>query len=369
MNIINPLLILDRNVCLNNISMMAEKARAHNLIFRPHFKTHQSATVGEWFRSEGVSAITVSSLAMAQYFARHHWNDITLAFPLNPSWIPDINNMSANVRLNLLTDQPSTAELLDKLINPHAFYIKIDNGYGRAGLPAADHERIFALADALHNHPKHSFKGILIHQGDNYHHNSKEALVEAHKENIEKLLPLITKMKLRYPHAICSWGDTPSCSTVNDFSGIDEIRPGNFVFNDLMQLTAGVCDAGQIALTLAAPVVAVYPDRGKMILQAGAVHLSKESIRRPGSPDCYGLITAMEGLHRREIIPGLQFSALSQEHGIVTGPESLISRFAPGDVVGVIPVHACLTADLMKGYITADGDRVAMMPAVTAIQD
>ena len=61
MDIVRPTLILDKEVCLRNIERMAEKAKAKNLLFRPHFKTHQSATVGEWFRDAGITAITVSS--------------------------------------------------------------------------------------------------------------------------------------------------------------------------------------------------------------------------------------------------------------------------------------------------------------------
>ena len=51
-----------------NITFMADKAKKLNLIFRPHFKTHQSATIARWFREVGVKQIAVSSLAMAHYF-------------------------------------------------------------------------------------------------------------------------------------------------------------------------------------------------------------------------------------------------------------------------------------------------------------
>ncbi len=45
---------------------MAEKARINDVVFRPHFKTHQSHKIGQWFRNEGVNAITVSSIKMFQ---------------------------------------------------------------------------------------------------------------------------------------------------------------------------------------------------------------------------------------------------------------------------------------------------------------
>jgi len=59
MEITKPTLILDKTVCLNNIRRMAKKAQKYNIKFRPHFKTHQSAKIGNWFREFGVTSITV----------------------------------------------------------------------------------------------------------------------------------------------------------------------------------------------------------------------------------------------------------------------------------------------------------------------
>ena len=78
-----PTLLVNPVIAQQNIAFMAEKARRQGIRFRPHFKTHQSAAVGEWFRQVGVTAITVSSVDMALYFADHGWDDITIAFPVN----------------------------------------------------------------------------------------------------------------------------------------------------------------------------------------------------------------------------------------------------------------------------------------------
>jgi len=78
-----PTLLLDESTARKNICRMAGHARDAGVAFRPHFKTHQSVEIGEWFRSVVVSAITVSSVDMALYFARCGWADITIAFPAN----------------------------------------------------------------------------------------------------------------------------------------------------------------------------------------------------------------------------------------------------------------------------------------------
>ena len=54
-----PELILDKNIVLKNISIMKNKSDKSGVIFRPHFKTHQSVEIGKWFRQLGVTKITV----------------------------------------------------------------------------------------------------------------------------------------------------------------------------------------------------------------------------------------------------------------------------------------------------------------------
>ena len=54
LNITKPTVLLDSDKVRRNIARMAAKANETGLSFRPHFKTHQSAQVGTWFREFGV---------------------------------------------------------------------------------------------------------------------------------------------------------------------------------------------------------------------------------------------------------------------------------------------------------------------------
>ena len=103
-----PTIVLDETRVRRNIARMAAKARANRVRFRPHFKTHQSAQIGEWFRAEGVQAITVSSVRMAEYFAAHGWQDITIAFPANVREIAAMNRLASQVQLHLLVESVPT---------------------------------------------------------------------------------------------------------------------------------------------------------------------------------------------------------------------------------------------------------------------
>ena len=94
-SIVHPTLLLDEARCRANIARMAAHAKASGTRLRPHFKTHQSAKIGEWIRAEGVTSIACSSLRMASYFADAGWNDILVAFPANWREINLINQLAA----------------------------------------------------------------------------------------------------------------------------------------------------------------------------------------------------------------------------------------------------------------------------------
>ena len=55
-----PFLQLDEVKVRNNIKKMAAKASGSGIKFRPHFKTHQSLEIGNWFREFPIDGITVS---------------------------------------------------------------------------------------------------------------------------------------------------------------------------------------------------------------------------------------------------------------------------------------------------------------------
>lgn len=106
LQLVEPTLLLDKQKCLANINAMAERANRSNVIFRPHFKTHQSHEVGRWIRNAGVQKITVSSVKMADYFAEDGWTDITVAFPVNVHEKRRINELAEKITLNLLVVTP-----------------------------------------------------------------------------------------------------------------------------------------------------------------------------------------------------------------------------------------------------------------------
>ncbi len=357
----SPTLVLDQEICRRNIQVMTAKSHQHDVIFRPHFKTHQSAAVAEWFREQGVTAITVSSVSMAKYFADHGWSDITIAFPANLREAEDINQLASTISLNLLIESEETAQFFaDYLTTGCGFFIKIDTGYHRTGIDPA-HLPVIDNILKVANASKLQFRGLLTHSGQSYHAKDRQELGQISSSAANKLLQLKKHYSRQYPGLQLSVGDTPSCSQVPIPDGIDEIRPGNFVFYDVMQFALGSCSLQDIAVALVCPVAAVHHKRMQAVIYGGAVHLAKESTLLPPEPQpIFGLAVRWNG-NRWDCSELLgKVSSLSQEHGIISLTQAGCN-LKPGDLVAILPVHSCLTAHLMRRYYTTDGSEISTM--------
>ncbi|NCA77475.1 MAG: alanine racemase [Alphaproteobacteria bacterium] len=351
-----PTLFLDEVKCRQNIARMREKALRSGVAFRPHFKTHQSSEIGRWFRERGVDRITVSSVTMAEYFAADGWKDITIAFPVNLPEIDAIDRLASQVRLNLLVESPEVIRSLDRGLRHSAgVFIKIDTGYGRTGVQFDQFTRIGSLLEAVSHSRNLEAMGFLTHSGHTYQAGSADEIRRIHRESVERLTQIKRRFQDKYPSLIISTGDTPSCSVVEDFGEVDEIRPGNFVFYDGMQTALGSCTDDRIAVAMACPVVAVHPERQELVIYGGAVHFSKERLHDSCSGVVYGWGVARKSGGWGDRIDGMYLAGLSQEHGIVSLPPGLVDQYSVGDTVLIIPVHSCLTASCMKEYTTLSG--------------
>jgi D-serine deaminase-like pyridoxal phosphate-dependent protein len=360
MNITKPTLILDKTKCKANIAFMAEKARKHNLVLRPHFKTHQSLEIGRWFKDVGVYKITVSSLDMAEYFAEE-WNDITVAFPVNILEMDTINRLAEKITLNVLIESVASAEFLMKHLNHSVnFLIKLNIGNGRTGLLPNNSETIDAILEAIKPSSKLNFIGFLGHAGQTYKCRSKADILKTHNQAKATIVNVKNKYKAQYPKLIASYGDTPSCSVAANFEGLDELRPGNFVFYDVMQVQIGACTYNDIAVAMACPIVSIHKDRNELVIYGGGIHFSKDRIEYQGKT-IFGIIAQNDVQGWNDPIPNMYVKALSQEHGVVSVPNTEIDDYCIGDIIYVLPIHSCMTADLMKRYKTTNGKDIRMM--------
>lgn len=361
--ITRPTLLLDVGRCRDNIAHMALRSRSSGVRFRPHFKTHQSAEIGSWFRDEGVTAIAASSLRMAKYFADSGWGDITVAFPANWREIELINDLASRIRLGLIVESRETVRFLGShLRNPVDIWIDLDTGYHRTGLDWQAVEEGIGLAQQISASPMLRLRGLLTHAGHSYKGRSYDEIKAVYDETATHLAFMRDQLAAAgYPGLEISLGDTPTCSVVDDLSAVDEIRPGNFVYYDWMQVIIGACSAQDVAVALVCPVVTKNTARQQIVVYGGGVHLSKDSFVDRKDRTTFGGVSFPEGKGWGEPLQDTYVSSLSQEHGVIQADPATFERVQIGDLLCILPVHSCMTADLMKEVVTLQGDTLPML--------
>jgi D-serine deaminase-like pyridoxal phosphate-dependent protein len=348
-NIKKPTLLIDRKKVEININTITAKTKKSGIIFRPHFKTHQSNEVGKIYKELGINKITVSSVGMANYFMNDGWEDITIAFPLNIRELPEIQEIASKIKLNILISSSAQLQNIDICINsPIGFFLKIDTGYHRAGIDYRMTDEIDELLKISSTNPLLSFKGFLSHFGNTYGAKNINDIIAIYHSGIQKLLALKTKYQKKYPEIIISIGDTPSTSLIEDFGKIDEIRPGNFVYYDWMQKNLGSCREEQIAVAVACPVIDINHQRNEILIYGGAVHFSKEFVIDTNRQKTFGSIVELSHTGWSESVEGCFLKSLSQEHGLIHADQAFMPKVKTGDLIGILPIHSCLTANLLK---------------------
>ncbi|MEM9895078.1 MAG: alanine racemase [Bacteroidota bacterium] len=351
--ITRPTLLINEEKCLQNIHAIATKAKSANCTLRPHFKTHHSSQIANWYRQFGVEKCTVSSVEMATYFADHGWNDITIAFPFNPLEHRMINDLAKRVQLNILLESLEAMEAAQQLLKQKVgFFIKLDMGMHRTGLAPTNLKLIADLIAA--SNERIEYQGFVAHLGHTYGARGAGEIMQLAKVG----LPILESLRDRFG-GIISYGDTPSCSCMNDFNQLDEIRAGNYIFYDIMQSQIGSCSVENIAVCMACPVVAKHEERDELVIHGGAVHFSKDSISVDGTTNFGRVVRLGNAGWDTESIGSVV--RLSQEHGIINASKEVMKTLKIGDLVGVLPVHSCLTADLQGHYMTTSGQRIEKM--------
>ena len=106
---------------------------------------------------------------------------------------------------------------------------------------------------------------------------------------------------------IVSSGSTPGARYTLEVDGITEIRPGNYVFYDTMQVALGTTDLDHCALSVVTTVVS-HQESGRAVIDAGAKALALDK----------GLGIAARGHGWVMGYPGIVVEKLSEEHGWLT---------------------------------------------------
>jgi len=357
-----PSLVLDIAKVKRNAEGMSRRIKKFGADLRPHIKTHKCIEVARLQTAGHSGAVTVSTLAEARAFAANGFSQITYAIPIEPGKFNEAIEISRDCELSLITDDVDVPDQLNdaaKQANVHLnLFLKVDCGYHRCGVEPGNPVAT-EIPRRITNASNLRFAGILTHAGHSYNCQTKAELLALAKHERDLMADFGEALRKEIGQVpIVSIGSTPTITSVDHLDGIDEVRPGNYIFFDAFQATLGSCSFDDCALTVLASVVhraSSDGDRRKVIIDAGAIALSKDRGPVALNPDCgYGRVLDLAG---KDL--DLTVSEMSQEHGVVIAKdENIFDRLRVGTRVRVLANHSCLTAAQHSHYNVLEGENI-----------
>lgn len=350
-----PCVLIDRQRLDRNISRMQAAATAGGKRLRPHTKTHKSVQIARQQVGAGAAGITCAKLGEAEVFASAGFDDIRVAYPLNPASAARVIALLGRTQLSFVVDHAGVArawaDALTAAGRQADVLVKVDVGLHRCGIDPADPGAARFVAEVA-SLPGLRVRGLLSHAGHAYGAGSPAEAERIAREEAATLTTLAAQAAaLGVSLEEISVGATPTARFSASLSGPTELRPGNYVFFDRMQVALGSASWDDCALTVLARVMTAHaPDR--LILDCGSKTLSSDLVRGPGPRPGHGAV--MTALDSSVPDDSLLVERLSEEHAVVRTASH--SALRPGDLVRIVPNHACVVMNLVDEAWIVEGD-------------
>jgi D-serine deaminase-like pyridoxal phosphate-dependent protein len=343
--------VIDLDIVERNAQRMASVMAARGIALRPHIKTHKSVALARIQLDAGAAGITVGTLGEAEVMALGGIDDIFLAYPL---WADD----PKSARLKALLQHPGLALAIgvDSIAGAERLaaaatggsarlrvLIEVDPGYHRTGVGSESVGEIGAAAERLGL----EVVGVFSHGGHAYL--GRERVDQAANDEVLALTAAGDSLRAAgIESRVLSAGSTPTAMGAAA-APVNEVRPGTYLINDRIQVHMGSSPADAVAIAIAATVVSTAVS-GKFVINAGAKSLTKDA---PPYLQGYGFIPHY---------PGAVIERVSDYHGEVRLPDGTPGP-SLGEVVAVVPNHACPTIDLFDSFTaTRSGQIVGRWP-------
>ena len=339
-----PALVIDMDRVERNIARVQKICDDAGVANRPHIKTHKTPLLAKLQIEAGAKGITCQKLGEAEVMAQAGIDDILISYNLiGEEKMARLGALLTKTNVTVAADNPVVIAGLTAAATAAGrdvpVVIECDTGRKRAGVETP--AEVIALASQIKGTPGLSFAGLLMYP-------TETGWAEAQRFHDEALAGI---RELGLEPKIVSTGGSPNLKNVGKLTGATEHRPGTYIYNDRMQVAAGVATWDDCALHVYSTVVSrAAPDRG--ILDAGSKTLTADT----GGLDGYGLILEH---------PEARIARFAEEHGFLDLTKSN-TRPAVGDVVRIVPNHVCVVVNMSDEVVMVRGDEIVGILPVAA---
>jgi D-serine deaminase-like pyridoxal phosphate-dependent protein len=340
-----PCAVIDMDRVERNIARIQKACDAADLANRPHIKTHKSPMLAKMQIAAGAQGITCQKLGEAEVMAEAGIDDILISYNLlGDEKMARLGALQGKANMTVAADNAVVIAQLPKAAavsgRPLSVVIECDTGRKRAGVETP--AEAIALAREIASSKGLVFAGFMLYPTETGWTEAQKFFDEA--QSGVRSFGLDAKM--------VSTGGTPNMKNLGKLKGATEHRPGTYIYNDRMQVAAGVASWDDCALNIYSTVVSrAGPDRG--ILDAGSKTLTSDP---GGGLDGFGLILEH---------PEARIARFAEEHGFLDLTRTN-TRPLVGDVVRIVPNHVCVVVNMMDEVLMVRGEEIIGVLPVAA---
>lgn len=343
-----PALVVDLDVMERNLRRAAEYARRHDLRMRPHTKTHKSPALGRLQLDLGAAGLSVAKVGEAEVMLKANPPELLVAYPvIGRHKLERLMEVARRTRVTVALDSlPAARQLSDAARAAHievGVLAEVDVGMGRMGVRPG--EELLELARGILRLPWVRFEGVAFFPGQiNDMSEAAQAALEDIRQIVQAILRDFRLAGIEVP--IISGGNVHSLYHSHRITGMNEIRPGTYIFNDKTTLVAGTCTLEDCAASILTTVVSTAKP-GQVIIDGGSKTFSSDRLVVV-SEVSFGYVLEA---------PGAVITRLNEEHGYVDVRRAG-RDFSVGDRVRVIPNHVCVAMNLHETVYGVRGEEV-----------
>jgi D-serine deaminase-like pyridoxal phosphate-dependent protein len=343
-----PALLIDLDIMEGNLRKLADYGQKHNLRVRPHTKTHKIPGLARRQLDLGAAGLTVAKVGEAEVMLAADPQDLLVAYPIvGRHKLERLAQVARKTSVTVSLDSMPVAQQLSAAACAggveFGVLTEVDVGLGRVGVRPDD--SLVQLIRGVQRLPGLRFDGIAFYPGQ------IKSLDEEGEQALASLGQLLGRILEDLRRAgleprIVSGGSTPTLFHSHRVPGLNEIRPGTYIFNDRNTMLQGACTLDECAASILMTVVSTSVP-GQMIIDGGSKTFSSD---RPsaGSEVSFGRVVEA---------PEAVFAKMNEEHGFVDLHKTA-KKFTVGDRVRVIPNHVCVAMNLHECVYGIRGDAV-----------